>query len=121
VLPQRLGTTGTNALFVAKRLVKHDVLGAGFDLDAAVHGQDADQAGIDFLAVNHELFGASSPEPGQALAAGVGVFWAWLNDTTPHKSAATSARAPRAGLGIVWKVRHSICKMVSKGVKVLTF
>jgi hypothetical protein len=51
----------------------------------------------------------------------VGVFWAWLKDTTPHKSAATSARAPRAGLGIVWKVRHSICKMVSKGVKVLTF
>jgi hypothetical protein len=57
VLPQRLGATGSDALFVAIRLVKHDVLGAGLDIDAAVHGQDADQAGIDFLAVNHELFG----------------------------------------------------------------
>jgi len=58
VLPQRLSAAGTNTLFVAKGLVKHNVLGAGLDIDSAVHGQDADQCGIDFETVNHELFGA---------------------------------------------------------------
>jgi len=56
-LPQRLGATGANALFVAKRLVKNNVLVAGLDFDAAVHGQDGNQGGIDFQRINHPLFG----------------------------------------------------------------
>jgi hypothetical protein len=44
-------------LFVAKRLVKHDVLGAGLNVDAAVHGQDADQRRFEFVRVHDELAG----------------------------------------------------------------
>ncbi len=57
MLPDRLGATRPHALFVAIRLVKHNVLCTGVHFDAAVHGLDGDQAGFEFVGVHDKLLG----------------------------------------------------------------
>ena len=57
MLPNGLGTAGTHALFVAKRLVKHDVLAARFNFDAVVHGHDVHRGRFHLVGVHHKLLG----------------------------------------------------------------